>query len=136
MEVLELCWPLTKERNNGLGSQVTPPQQDRDIAKCQPAVLCIYCEHSVLWFKRRDKFLLPALISQITRFTLVNSSKYMCDCTNKWITPFMRLEPVLQSWLISIMQYSLNGVQFYYQLLVSSITIHCYYYWCPMEVGR
>ena len=97
MELLELCRPLTKERNNGLGSQVPPPQQDRDIAQCRLAILCIYCEHSVLWFKRRDKFLLPVLIWQITYFTLVNSSKYLCDCTNKWITPFMSLKPVLQA---------------------------------------
>jgi hypothetical protein len=81
MELLELCQPLTKERNNGLGSQVPPPQRDRDIAQCRPALLCINCEHSVLWFKRRDKFLLPVLIWQITHFTLVNSSKYVCDCT-------------------------------------------------------
>lgn len=135
MELLELCCPLTKERNNGLGSQVPPPKQDRDIAQCRPAVLWKYCEHSMLWFKRMEKFLLPVLIWQITYFTLVNSSKYVCDCTNKWITPFMSLEPVLQSWLISIMQYSLNWVQFYNQLLVSSVTIHRYHYWCPMEVG-
>ena len=95
-ELLELCQPLTKERNNGLGSQVPYPQQDRDIAQCRPAVLCIYCVHSVLWFKRRGK-LLPVLIWLITHFTHMNSSKYVCDCTNKWITPFMSLEPVLQS---------------------------------------
>jgi len=29
----------------------------------------------------------------------------------------------------------LNGVQFYNQPLVSSVTIHRYHYWCPMEVG-
>jgi hypothetical protein len=43
MELLELRRPLTNERNNGLGSWVPPPQQDRDIA-----VLASSCVH-ILW---------------------------------------------------------------------------------------
>jgi hypothetical protein len=38
-ELLELCRPLTKERNNGLGSQSPSPQQERAIAQCWPAIL-------------------------------------------------------------------------------------------------
>jgi hypothetical protein len=48
MELLELCQALTNKTDNGLGSQVLSPQQDGDFEWCQPAVLCIYCEHSVL----------------------------------------------------------------------------------------